>query len=305
MRSDACDAVSFISQFNECATPKEVLRFAEPVGVDTTAELLYASGANAELLGACLGHHHSFFKQLVHAFPKCFEFCGIDVVTALRKYLWCFRLPGESAQIERILEGFAHAFFDANPPSCRPISGWFTSQPSGELCCIACGSTADKERQDRFWLQECHGCRCVTFCRPCRKTLRAVHGHAIGGVLGYGRACVAALRARGLISENSMQFTNAYGEKCRIPVDEQSESSSWVRSSPFLTEDAVMVLCYAVIMLTTNLHNENVKIKMKKHEFIMQNRGVNHGSNFPGDFLSCIYDDIAAQELKVMKSGDA
>lgn len=55
-------------------------------------------------------------------------------------------------------------------------------------------------------------------------------------------------------------------------------------------------------MLTTNLHNPSVpgKDKMTRAEFIQQNKGVNDGSNFPGDFLSFIYDDIQAQELKVM-----
>ena len=54
-------------------------------------------------------------------------------------------------------------------------------------------------------------------------------------------------------------------------------------------------------MLTTNLHSEKVKHKMKKHEFLLQNKGVNDGQNFPGDFLAGVFDDIAAQELEVMK----
>ena len=65
-----------------------------------------------------------------------------------------------------------------------------------------------------------------------------------------------------------------------------------------------MVLAYAIIMLTTNLHSSNVKEKMKKHEFIAQNRDVNGGSNFPGDFLAKIYDDVQKEELKVMRKVD-
>merc|ERR1712093_967325 len=74
------------------------------------------------------------------------------------------------------------------------------------------------------------------------------------------------------------------------------DSLNWAPVSPFRTQDSVMVLAYAIIMLTTNLHSANVKDKMKKHEFIKQNNDVNGGDNFPGDFLSKIYDDIK-QEL--------
>ena len=62
----------------------------------------------------------------------------------------------------------------------------------------------------------------------------------------------------------------------------------------------VQVLCYAIIMLTTNLHNPKVKAKMAVHEFLQQNVGVNDGDNYPGDYLADIYADIHAKELKVM-----
>ncbi len=53
--------------------------------------------------------------------------------------------------------------------------------------------------------------------------------------------------------------------------------------------------------MTTNLHNKNVKDKMQRHSFIQQCRQVNDGTNFPGDFLSEIYDNILAEELKVVR----
>ena len=52
-------------------------------------------------------------------------------------------------------------------------------------------------------------------------------------------------------------------------------------------------------MLTTNLHSSKVKKKMTLFEFIRQNKTVNDGHNFPGDFLADVYDAISAQELKV------
>lgn len=71
--------------------------------------------------------------------------------------------------------------------------------------------------------------------------------------------------------------------------------------SPFKSSDSVFVLAYSIIMLTTNLHNPSVpsKDKMSRAQFLSQNRGINDGSNFPGDFLAMVYDDILAQELTV------
>ena len=62
-----------------------------------------------------------------------------------------------------------------------------------------------------------------------------------------------------------------------------------------------MVLAYSIIMLTTNLHNANVKDKMTLAQFISQNRQINGGGNFPGDYLAGAYDDIRAEELKVAR----
>ena len=61
-----------------------------------------------------------------------------------------------------------------------------------------------------------------------------------------------------------------------------------------------MVLCYAIIMLTTNLHNPKVKDKMQLHQFLQQNVDINDGDNYPGDYLASIYADIEREELKVM-----
>ena len=52
---------------------------------------------------------------------------------------------------------------------------------------------------------------------------------------------------------------------------------------------AVQMLCYAIIMLITNLHNPKVKAKMAVHEFLQQNVGVNDGGNSPGSYLVAIY----------------
>ena len=63
-----------------------------------------------------------------------------------------------------------------------------------------------------------------------------------------------------------------------------------------------VVLAYSIIMLTTNLHNPQVKAKekMELHQFMRQNCDINDGTNFAGDFLEGVFDAIKAQQLQVM-----
>merc|ERR1712217_932562 len=134
----------------------------------------------------------------------------------------------------------------------------------------------------------------VHFCRPCCRKA-AQKGHAVACSIGYGRACVAA---RGLSQDQQITF----GYFNTVRSEKLNERSlQWERESAFRSEDSVMILAFAIIMLTTNLHSPNVKNKMQKHEFIQQNRDTNDGANFPGDFLAEIYDNIKQDELKVMR----
>jgi hypothetical protein len=302
--------------------------------------VLYRAGSQVcvELLGQCLGHHNDFWKELAASYPMNFTcFAGMDIVKAIRSYLWTFRLPGEAAQIERIVDGFACSYFHHNSTlgseatpivtedindsdgesseehvdraprqhrSCwdEVVRGWYVDQPrSGPKllpCCIHCGEL-DGEKEA---LALCQGCNAVYFCRRCRRDASR-YGHAVVGTLGYGRACVAAkcaTKSVGSYWEMTYQRSlrgDGKTETCIVSED----CLNWIPASPFRTQDSVMILAYSIIMLTTNLHSANVKDKMKKHEFIKQNRDVNGGGNFPGDFLAKIFDDIQQEELKVMR----
>lgn len=310
MRTAAPD---FLTVFNACESPRDAFRAAQEAGLSPEAlgRLLYGQGdqVSVGLLGACLGHHGELGAQLADSYPRNFaDFAGMDLVAAIRLYLWRFRLPGEAAQIDRILTGFARAFFARNPPAPSPPSGrgasyegargWYVRQPaagSGGACCAHCGTLGGGEAGE---VQPCGGCGLVHFCRRCRK-FASHRGHAVVGALGYGRACVAARReAEGLPPDSEVAFRRLDGEAVTVGKGE----SLWERTSPFKSEDSVMVLAFSIIMLTTNLHSASVKSKMQKHEFIWQNREINDGGNFPGDFLAQIYDNIKAEELKVMRT---
>lgn len=70
----------------------------------------------------------------------------------------------------------------------------------------------------------------------------------------------------------------------------------------FASADTAYVLSYSIIMLTTDLHSPQVRNKMTKEQYISMNRGINDQNDLPEEFLGEIYDDIAANEIK-MKPG--
>ena len=65
---------------------------------------------------------------------------------------------------------------------------------------------------------------------------------------------------------------------------------------PFKNEDTVYMLSFAIIMLNTDLHKNNLGTrrskKMTKADFIQNLRGVEQGDDIPRQYLSDIYDSI-------------
>lgn len=337
IQTDVIKIEEFLSAFNDCKSPKEVARVLHELDVtpDAAGKLLYRAGEgiSVQLLGECLGNHGEYWKQVAVSYPANFTcFGGMDIVQAIRAYLWCFRLPGEAAQIERIVDGFARSYFyfnsastneanpevqDSDPDSDEEASdeaasqhcwdagamGWYVRQPlSGPKllpCCTHCGRLDGRLDGEEGNLCLCQGCNVIHFCRKCQR-MASRYGHAVVGTIGYGRACVAAKIAAGDFGpDHRLTFRSSCGMAETATASKRS--LKWEPASPFRSADSVMVLAYAIIMLTTNLHSSNVKDKMKKHEFIRQNNTVNDGENFPGDFLAKVYDDIKQEELKVMR----
>uniref|UniRef100_A0AAZ3R3D7 Cytohesin 1b n=1 Tax=Oncorhynchus tshawytscha TaxID=74940 RepID=A0AAZ3R3D7_ONCTS len=52
---------------------------------------------------------------VLHAFVELHEFTDLNLVQALRQFLWSFRLPGEAQKIDRMMEAFAQRYCHCNP----------------------------------------------------------------------------------------------------------------------------------------------------------------------------------------------
>ncbi|XP_059144360.1 brefeldin A-inhibited guanine nucleotide-exchange protein 1-like isoform X2 [Physella acuta] len=140
------------------------------------------------VVGDFFGENEKFHKEVMYAYIDHMDFTDMDIVSALRKFLEGFRLPGESQKIDRLMEKFASRYYE------------------------------------------------------CNKELEI-----------------------------------------------------------FASADTAYVLAFSVIMLTTDLHNPQVKpsSKMTKEQYIKMNRGINDSKDLPPDYLSAIYDQIAGKEIKM------
>uniref|UniRef100_A0A2K6MXJ9 Cytohesin 1 n=1 Tax=Rhinopithecus bieti TaxID=61621 RepID=A0A2K6MXJ9_RHIBE len=80
------------------------------------AQFLYkGEGLNKTAIGDYLGERQDEFNiQVLHAFVELHEFTDLNLVQALRQFLWSFRLPGEAQKIDRMMEAFAQRYCQCN-----------------------------------------------------------------------------------------------------------------------------------------------------------------------------------------------
>uniref|UniRef100_A0A672L5H4 Cytohesin 2 n=1 Tax=Sinocyclocheilus grahami TaxID=75366 RepID=A0A672L5H4_SINGR len=80
------------------------------------AQFLYkGEGLNKTAIGDYLGERDDFNIKVLQAFVDLHEFTDLNLVQALRQFLWSFRLPGEAQKIDRMMEAFAQRYCHCNP----------------------------------------------------------------------------------------------------------------------------------------------------------------------------------------------
>uniref|UniRef100_A0AAY5K1C9 Cytohesin 4a n=1 Tax=Esox lucius TaxID=8010 RepID=A0AAY5K1C9_ESOLU len=82
---------------------------------EAVAEFLYKEeGLNKTAIGNILGEREEMYLDTLKAFVDLHEFSDLNLVQALRQFLWSFRLPGEAQKIDRMMEAFAARYCDCN-----------------------------------------------------------------------------------------------------------------------------------------------------------------------------------------------
>ncbi|KAK0132426.1 Cytohesin-2 [Merluccius polli] len=99
---------------------------------ESVAEFIYKEeGLNKTAIGNLLGervigerlceiklqihaNREEMHVEILKAFVNLHEFSDLNLVQALRQFLWSFRLPGEAQKIDRMMEAFASRYCDCN-----------------------------------------------------------------------------------------------------------------------------------------------------------------------------------------------
>ncbi|KAJ2716264.1 GDP/GTP exchange factor for ARF, partial [Coemansia spiralis] len=118
--------------FNE--RPKDGIAYLQRVGMltpDNSTEMAQQLAAflheaptlNKKLLGEYLSKPSNL--EVLQAYVQLLDFSGRRLDEALRRLLGTFRLPGESQQIERVMETFAAVYYASDPPDVATMDAAF------------------------------------------------------------------------------------------------------------------------------------------------------------------------------------
>lgn len=89
------------------------------------------------------------------------------------------------------------------------------------------------------------------------------------------------------------------GEAQQVDRILQAFSQKFHKDNPILfrSTEAVYLLSYSMMILQTDLHNPQVKEKMKFQDFLKMTRGINDGNDLPPDYLRILYNSINEKPL--------
>ena len=153
--------------FND--SPSKGIAFLEQYGKDEPLAsipvtkrvifLKYAPSLSKKMIGEYLCKSNN--KEVLQLFLKDFNFERLRIDVALRIVLQSFRLPGESALIEKIMESFSELYFEAAYKSTTSFNGGCDRSCSSdrEGAPTACGPTSSESNQSIFSTQS--GSICV------------------------------------------------------------------------------------------------------------------------------------------------
>ncbi|ORM40073.1 ARF guanine-nucleotide exchange factor GNOM [Babesia sp. Xinjiang] len=274
-------------------------------------------------VGEYLGTHKNptFMDQVRTEFAKLHSFRGLPIVMAIRLFLSSFRLPGESQQIERIIEVFAATYFEAQPLVKD------NEQDSGNE--TANGEDIPESKKPRWVVQEnvfwqlnftCYGVTNLGTINdhiaaedeePYEHFTRQFMQNEIENILTNERINLVTEAMRDPSVVAAMQLTN-------LDSTQQEDDTKLAKyKDPSTVEgtlkpgfayvanvDVIFVLSYSIIMLNTDLHNTQIKKKMKLEDFVRNNKGINNGKNLPYEFLEDIYTTIKYHEIKLHKGNE-
>ncbi|GIX61193.1 Sec7 domain-containing protein [Babesia caballi] len=292
---------------------------------DVAAFLKNVPDLDFKKVGEYLGTHKNpeFMDRVRSEFAKLHSFRGLPVVMAIRLFLSSFRLPGESQQIERIIEVFAATYFEA-----QPVVDESEDRPDGATKMERRDGGAQSKaprwivQENVFWQLNftSYGVANVGTINdhiaaeeeaPYQHFTRQFMHNEIENILANERINLVSEAIRDESVLEGMVLTHSDSSQAEEDLKSGRGKDSGVGEGALkpgfacvANADVIFVLSYSIIMLNTDLHNSQVKKKMKLEDFVKNNKGINNGKNLPFEFLEDIYTTIKHHEIKLHKAPD-
>ncbi|SBT78505.1 protein transport protein SEC7, putative [Plasmodium ovale] len=301
--------------------------------------LRYNPFLDKEFVGEYISHRKNI--NILKSYVRLFDFSNLSLLSSLRLFLHSFKLPGEAQLIERILEHFSLCFFYSNP-ICENLDRVYkienekivpllkeeelantkryilidflrsNSHGSGSSGTNVCASGTDSASTNINTDTNTNGNATVGAAQMSseihrssvdttrRDDMGAHKGRPIDG--GQLEGC----HVQGNINFKRDEDTNEYIHRnvYLLSKSVQSLNEEEIKKKYVLVEnsDVIFILTYSIIMLNTDLHNNQVKNKMKLEEFIKNNRGINNGKNIDRVYLENLYNCILHEEIKLFSN---
>ncbi|KAI4836843.1 Sec7 domain-containing protein ARFGEF [Plasmodium brasilianum] len=289
--------------------------------------LRYNPFLDKEFVGEYISHRKNI--NILKSYVKLFDFCNLSLLSSLRLFLHCFKLPGEAQLIERILEHFSLCFFYSNP-----IYGNVDLVYKMENDKVVCLSKEEELANTKRYIL-------IDFLND-----NMYEGSSSSSGNGYGNNNDANDSTTALHNNSNKDNSsnginnvdivysqkNKFDGKSNIEYDSVQEKinlkkdvdiNDYIHKNVYSiskkvqlmkeeevqkkyviveNSDVIFILTYSIIMLNTDLHNNQVKNKMKLEEFIKNNRGINNGKNIDRIYLENLYNCILHEEIKLFSN---
>ncbi|CRG94624.1 protein transport protein SEC7, putative [Plasmodium gallinaceum] len=281
-----------------------------------TKFLRYNPFLDKEFIGEYISHRKNI--NILKNYVKLFDFCNLSLLSSLRLFLYYFKLPGEAQLIERILEHFSLCFFYSNP-----IHGDLDSVYKWENNKIVCLMKEEELANVKRYIlidnlnktNDDNNDKINTHMNNNNTCDNKNNDHNKDNYVNYNKNNSGIDDIRNNLGYNNIQeninlkknvdikdyvHRNVYITSKKI----QSMNEEEINKKYVIVEnsDVIFILTYSIIMLNTDLHNNQVKNKMKLEEFIKNNRGINNGKNIDRIYLENLYNCILHEEIKLFSN---
>ncbi|TBU12199.1 Sec7 domain-containing protein [Hamiltosporidium tvaerminnensis] len=261
-----------------------------------------------------------------------FVFHGYDILSCIRKVLFSFVMPGESQKVIRVLEAFSSKYYEDNK-----VEIGLDKELEGDKSDVLEGDKSDMLKGDKSNMLECDKdqdsklhpvsnkdvkqhplSNSTSEQHPLNNSTNTYHPvnnkdseqHPLNKKDSEQHPLNNSTNTYHPVTDKDSELpptnptnnntTNPTNNNTTNPTNNNNtnntNNTNPTNTTPFTLHD-IYILSYAIIMLNTNLHNINVKIKISKESFIESIRNCNITPYYNNEYLLSLYNSIKDKGL--------